>query len=61
MADLSEVVLQNIDNLGEINTLILSERLKEDHQKIVGVVKSLQSLGGVSVYFLLPENNMLTQ
>ena len=48
MADLSELVLQHVDKEGEITTDELAKRLQKDHQKIVGAVKSLQSLGNVS-------------
>lgn len=47
MADLSQVVLTEVDKQGEIDTLKLSQSIKEDHQKIVGAVKSLQSLGDI--------------
>ncbi|XP_061181682.1 phenylalanine--tRNA ligase alpha subunit-like [Saccostrea echinata] len=47
MADLSQVVLTEVDKQGEIDTLHLANSIKEDHQKIVGAVKSLQSLGDV--------------
>ncbi|KAK3577561.1 hypothetical protein CHS0354_026530 [Potamilus streckersoni] len=47
MADITGLVLQHIDKSDKINTLDLAESLKEDHQKIVGAVKSLQALGDV--------------
>lgn len=50
MADLSQVVLTEVDKQGEIDTLKLSQSIKEDHQKIVGAVKSLQSLGDVRFF-----------
>lgn len=50
MADLSQVVLTKVDKQGEIDTLKLSQSIKEDHQKIVGAVKSLQSLGDVRFF-----------
>lgn len=52
MADLSQVVLTEVDKQGEIDTLKLSQSIKEDHQKIVGAVKSLQSLGDVRFFYL---------
>lgn len=52
MADLSQVVLTEVDKQGEIDTLKLSQSIKEDHQKIVGAVKSLQSLGDVRFFKL---------
>ncbi|XP_076092051.1 phenylalanine--tRNA ligase alpha subunit-like [Mytilus galloprovincialis] len=42
---LAEVVLQHVDKKGHINSLELATELKEDHQKIVGAIKSLQSFG----------------
>lgn len=50
MADLSQVVLTEVEKQGEIDTLKLSHSIKEDHQKIVGAVKSLQSLGDVRFF-----------
>jgi hypothetical protein len=47
MADLSQVVLTEVGKQGEIDTLQLAGSISEDHQKIVGAVKSLQSLGDV--------------
>lgn len=47
MADLSQVVLTEVNKQGEIDSLVLANSLKEDHQKIVGAIKSLQSLGDV--------------
>ncbi|CAC5377561.1 FARSA [Mytilus coruscus] len=42
---MAEVVLQHVDKKGHINSLELATELKEDHQKIVGAIKSLQSFG----------------
>lgn len=47
MADLSQVVLTEVNKQGEIDSLVLANSFKEDHQKIVGAIKSLQSLGDV--------------
>lgn len=48
---LAEVVLQHVDKKGHINSLELATELKEDHQKIVGAIKSLQSFGEVIPLF----------
>ena len=48
MADYREVVLQAVDESGEVDTLSLAKKLGVDHQVLVGAVKSLQSLGNVS-------------
>ncbi|XP_064612534.1 Na(+)/citrate cotransporter-like [Liolophura sinensis] len=45
MADLTDVVLEAVDKNGGVETLELASQLSVDHQKIVGAVKSLQSLG----------------
>lgn len=42
MSDLPQIVLNIINENEEIDTLHISSLLKEDHQKIVGAVKSLQ-------------------
>ncbi|KAK7504034.1 hypothetical protein BaRGS_00004766 [Batillaria attramentaria] len=47
MADYSEVVLREVDRTGDVDTLSLAKQLGVDHQKLVGAVKSLQSLGGI--------------
>lgn len=44
---MAEVILQHVDQKGHINSLQLAKELKEDHQKIVGAIKSLQSFGEV--------------
>lgn len=58
MADLSQVVLTKVDKQGEIDTLKLSQSIKEDHQKIVGAVKSLQSLGDVRFFKAFVSNRL---
>lgn len=58
MADLSQVVLTEVDKQGEIDTLKLSQSIKEDHQKIVGAVKSLQSLGDVRFFLAFVSNRL---
>ncbi|XP_054278644.1 phenylalanine--tRNA ligase alpha subunit [Macrosteles quadrilineatus] len=49
MASLPELILQKVNELGSVDTLALSSILNEDHQKIVGAVKSIQSLGDVII------------
>lgn len=44
-SELGEEILKIVDAKGEVDTLDLSSLLKQDHQKIIGAVKSLQSLG----------------
>ncbi|CAG0897616.1 unnamed protein product [Darwinula stevensoni] len=46
-ADLSEHLLHYLDEHESFNSLNLAEELGEDHQRIVGAIKSLQSLGNV--------------
>ncbi|XP_075217209.1 phenylalanine--tRNA ligase alpha subunit [Lycorma delicatula] len=45
--ELGEQILVYLDKVSEVDTLKLSHILSEDHQKIVGAVKSLQALGDV--------------
>ena len=45
--NMAEIILQNVDQRGHINSLELANELKVDHQKIVGAIKSLQSFGEV--------------
>ena len=52
MAELAEQLLVILAERGEINTLEISKELNADHQKLVGAVKSLQSLGEVCARWL---------
>lgn len=45
--DLPEKILQYLESSDSVDTLLLSKNFKEEHQKIIGAVKSLQSLGDV--------------
>jgi len=45
--ELAERILSIIGKDGEVDTLVISSRLGEDHQKVVGAVKSLQALGDI--------------
>ena len=47
MADLVESVLQFLDKNETADTIDLAITLNEDHQKVVGAVKSLQAFGDV--------------
>ena len=49
MADINDSLLQLLNGRPDgFDTIDASAELKIDHQKIVGAVKSLQSLGDVS-------------
>jgi len=45
MSDLAEQVLQMLGQEETVDSLLLSSQLNLDHQKIVGAIKSIQSLG----------------
>ncbi|CAG5129134.1 unnamed protein product [Candidula unifasciata] len=47
MADLVDVLLQEVDSTGSVDSLDLSRRRGVNHQVIVGAIKSLQSLGNI--------------
>lgn len=47
MTSLPEVILSKVSELDCVDTLSLSSDLNEDHQKIIGAVKSIQSYGEV--------------
>ena len=49
MSDMTDVVLQELAQNDGFDTLDLAERLKIDHQKIVGAVKSIQAYGDVRI------------
>lgn len=48
-AELSQKILLEIQQSGKLESLQLSQSLNEEHQKIIGAIKSLQSLGDVSM------------
>ena len=45
---LTEQILDYLNKHGEVNSLYLSEVFKENHQKIIGAIKSLETLDDVS-------------
>lgn len=47
--ELIEKILEIIDKKGEVDTVCLAELLAEDHQKIIGAVKSIQANGDLIV------------
>ena len=50
MADeLTELILKILEQRGSVDTYELSKEIRNDHQLLVGAVKSLQSLGDVSI------------
>lgn len=53
MASLAESILLHLANNNEkfINSLDLAQIYNEDHQKIVGAIKSIQALGEVRTCF----------
>lgn len=44
-SELGEEILKILNCKNEIDTYDLSSLLKQDHQKVIGAVKSLQALG----------------
>ncbi|XP_015117399.1 phenylalanine--tRNA ligase alpha subunit isoform X1 [Diachasma alloeum] len=46
-SELAEGILQYVDKNGEVNSLDLVNVFEEDHQKIIGAIKSLQTLDNV--------------
>lgn len=45
MAELSEKILQHLAKVDEVNTLDLATLFCDDHQKIIGALKSIQATG----------------
>lgn len=45
--DLTDVILKTVDTELSVDTYELAAVLNEDHQKVIGAVKSLQSLGNL--------------
>ena len=51
MADIVALVLQQLEKCEIADTVDLAKTLNEDHQKVVGAVKSIQAFGDVSISF----------
>ena len=47
---LTDRILEYLDTHGETNSLYLADILQEDHQKIVGAIKSLETIHDVSLF-----------
>ncbi|UYV66994.1 FARSA [Cordylochernes scorpioides] len=47
MAELSEKVLKLIEENGKLSSLEIANKLKVDHQKIIGAIKSIEACGNV--------------
>lgn len=47
-AALSEVLLETLADRDSFDSYKLSQELGKDHQRVVGAIKSLQSIGNVS-------------
>jgi len=54
--DLCELILNQINEKGTVDSLHLVPILKVDHQRIIGAVKSIQALGNIitGTFFALP-------
>ena len=64
MEDITEQLLKELSVNSFFNSLELSSRLSLDHQKVVGAIKSLQSLGNVSVliyHYLMLETRLISK
>ncbi|KZC15056.1 PREDICTED: phenylalanine--tRNA ligase alpha subunit [Dufourea novaeangliae] len=42
---LNDQILDYLDEQGEVNSLVLADVFKENHQKIIGAIKSLEAIG----------------
>lgn len=49
MAELSDKILQYLAKNEEVDTLNLAKIFQEDHQKIIGALKSIQASGNLVV------------
>lgn len=47
--ELNEKILHYLEKSGKVDTLVLAREFEEDHQKIVGAVKSLEALEMVTL------------
>jgi hypothetical protein len=53
MSDLNEQILAYIESHDTLDTLEYSIEKKQDHQKIIGAIKSIQTYEGVIIKFIL--------
>ncbi|CAH0553194.1 unnamed protein product [Brassicogethes aeneus] len=58
MSELSEKILKYLLHIDEVNTLDLAAAFKEDHQKIVGALKSIQANGELVTAEQISENKL---
>jgi len=49
--DFEKLILEEVANSGSLNTFEFAKDLQQDHQLIVGAIKSIQSVGDVSSKF----------
>lgn len=47
--ELSEKILEHLSKCDKVNSLDLANIFQEDHQKVIGAIKSLQTIGNVSL------------
>ena len=47
--ELSQKILEYLSKRDEVNSLDLAKIFQEDHQKVIGAIKSLQAIGNVSI------------
>lgn len=47
---LADRILEYLNAHGETNSLDLADEFQEDHQKIVGAIKSLETVDDVSLF-----------
>jgi len=45
--DLQQQILQEIDRTSQLNSLEFSKKINEEHQKIVGAIKSIEAIGEI--------------
>lgn len=58
MSNLNGDILKYISGCDRINTLRLAEHFKEDHQKIIGAVKSIQAHGDLLISTPITEKKL---
>lgn len=58
MSELTEKILQYLEKVNEVNTLNLAKLFGEDHQKIIGALKSIQANGDLVIAEPLSEKHI---
>lgn len=46
---MNDQILDYLEKHGEVSSVVLADIFKENHQKVIGAIKSLEAIGDVSL------------